>query len=174
MTEIHGCTTLSCWFVRGQTNVGGQVVRYLNQTVGKIRFYLSISSGCMIHCTLQKHNVNTMCHETSMTSSFVTIFIILTHWGRDKMDAISQTTDTFKPIFVNENIRFLIKISLKFVPKVPINNIPALIQIMALRRPGDKPLSEAMMVCLLTHICVTKLIHDLCFPLWLNKIVILR
>ena len=35
-----------------------------------------------------------------------------------------------------------IKISLKFVPKGPFNNIPALVQIVALRRPGDKPLSE--------------------------------
>ena len=33
-------------------------------------------------------------------------------------------------------------ISLKFVPKGPINNIPALVQIMALRRSGDMPLSE--------------------------------
>ena len=46
-----------------------------------------------------------------------------------------------------------IKISLKFVPKDRINNIPALVQIMAWRRPGDKPLSEPMMVSLPTHIC---------------------
>ena len=50
----------------------------------------------------------------------------------------------------------LIKISLKFIPKVPINNIPALVQIMAWRRTGDKPLSEPMMVVLPTHICVTR------------------
>ena len=36
--------------------------------------------------------------------------------------------------------------SLKFVYKGPINNIPALGQIMAWRRLGDKPLYEAMMV----------------------------
>ena len=41
------------------------------------------------------------------------------------------TDDTFKPIFLNENIQIAIKISLKFVPKVPISNIPALVQIMA-------------------------------------------
>ena len=46
---------------------------------------------------------------------------------------------------------FFIKISLKFVPKGPINNIPALVQIMAWRQPGDKPLSEEMMVNLLTY-----------------------
>ena len=64
--------------------------------------------------------------------------------------------DTFKRIFLKENIRISIKISLKFVPKSPIDNIPALFQIMAWRQPGDKPLSEAMMVSLLTHICVAR------------------
>ena len=50
--------------------------------------------------------------------------------------------DSFKRIFFNENVGISIKISLKFVHKGPINNIPALVQIMAWRRPGDKPLSE--------------------------------
>ena len=70
--------------------------------------------------------------------------------------------DTFKRIFVNENVRILIKISLKFVPKGPINNIPALVQIVAWLRSGDKPLSEPMMVSLLTHICVTR-------PQWVKE-----
>ena len=64
--------------------------------------------------------------------------------------------DTFKCIFLNENVRISIKISLMFVPKGPINNISALVQIMAWRRSGDKPLSEPIMVSLLTHICVTR------------------
>ena len=64
--------------------------------------------------------------------------------------------DIFKRIFLNENIWIPIKISLKFVPKGSINNIPALVQIMAWRRPGDKPLSEPMMVNLPTHKCVTR------------------
>ena len=64
--------------------------------------------------------------------------------------------DTFNRIFVNENVRISIEFSLKFVPKGPINNIPALVQIMAWRRLGDKPLSEPVMVSLLTHICVTR------------------
>ena len=64
--------------------------------------------------------------------------------------------DVFKCIFSNENIWISLKILLKFVPKVPINNIPALIQILAWRRSGDKPLSEPMMVSLLTLICVTR------------------
>ena len=64
--------------------------------------------------------------------------------------------DIFKCIFLNENVWILIKISLKFVPNGPIVNIPALVQIMAWRRPGGKPLSEPMMVRLLTHTCVTR------------------
>ena len=64
--------------------------------------------------------------------------------------------DTFKRIFLNENVRISIKISLKFVPKGPINNNPSLVQTMAWRRSGDKPLSVPMMVSLPTHICVTR------------------
>ena len=64
--------------------------------------------------------------------------------------------DTFKRIFLNEDIRISTKISLKFVPKGLINNIPALVLIMAWRRPGDKPLSDPMLVRSLTHICVTR------------------
>ena len=45
--------------------------------------------------------------------------------------------------------------------KGPINNIPALVQIMVRRRPGDKPLSEPMMVRLPAYICVTQ-------PQWVN------
>ena len=64
--------------------------------------------------------------------------------------------DTFEHIFLNENVRISIKISLKFVPKGPIHNTPALVPIMAWRRSGDKPFSEPMIVNLLTHICVTR------------------
>ena len=76
------------------------------------------------------------------------------------MDAI-LADNIFKYIYLNENVWIPIKISLKFVPKGGINNIPALVPIMAWRRPDDKPLSEPMMVSLLTHICVTR-------PQWVN------
>ena len=54
--------------------------------------------------------------------------------------------DKFTCIIVNENLWILSENSLKFVPKAPVNNIPALVQIMAWRWPGAKPLSEPMMV----------------------------
>ena len=68
--------------------------------------------------------------------------------------------DSFKRIFLNENIGISIKISLKFVHKGPMNNIPALVQIMAWRGPGDKPLSEPMVGSLLMHICFTQWVKE--------------
>ena len=75
--------------------------------------------------------------------------------------------DIFKRIFLNENVWISLKISLKFVPKGPINNIPALVQIMAWRQTGAKPLSESMMVSLLTHICVTR-------PQWVKGLLLVK
>ena len=74
----------------------------------------------------------------SSTCSFNTL--------RQRRNGLHFPDDIFKYIFLNENMYILIKIPLKFVLKGPINNIPALVQIMAWHRPGDKPLSESMMV----------------------------
>ena len=52
---------------------------------------------------------------------------------------------TFKYIFVNENDKILIKISLNFVPRSPIDNT-ALVQVMAWHQTGDKPLPELVMI----------------------------
>ena len=101
-----------------------------------------------------------------ITCSLMYVCIIRHEWvntlkprqnGRHFADAIL----IFKCIFFKENVWIPIKISLKFVPKGPINYIPALVQIVAWHRPGDKPLSE-LMVNLLMHICVT-------WPEWVKK-----
>ena len=55
------------------------------------------------------------------------------------------TDNVFRCIFVNEMLHILMKISLKFVAEGPNDNYPALVQIMALHRIGDKPLSEPML-----------------------------
>ena len=75
---------------------------------------------------------------------------------RPRQNGRNFADDTLKRIFLNENVGVSNNISLKFVHKGPINNIPALVQMMAWRRPGDKPLSEPMIVRLPTHICVTR------------------
>ena len=62
----------------------------------------------------------------------------LGQYGRHFADAI------FLNASLIEQACIAIQISRKFVLKGPINNIPALVQIMAWR-PGDKPLSEPML-----------------------------
>ena len=49
----------------------------------------------------------------------------LTHWERQNCRHFPD--DIFKCIFFNENVLISIKISLKFVPKIKINNIPSLV-----------------------------------------------
>ena len=81
---------------------------------------------------------------------------------RPRQDGRRFPGDILKWIFLNENAWISIKISLKFVPMCQIYNIPELVQILAWRRPGDKPLSEQMMVILLMHLCVIR-------PQWVKQ-----
>ena len=121
-----------------------------------IRRLYMITHACAINCCCGE-----VCASVSYTITYLLQFQTLiqsyhvddlTHWGRD---------DIFKCFFLNENVWISIEVSLKFVPKGPLNNIPALDQIMAWRRPGDKPLSEPMVVRFPTLICVTR-------PQWVN------
>ena len=83
---------------------------------------------------------------------------LLIHLGQDKMTDISRRHfQTFK-----ENVWISIKISLKFVPKGPINNIPVMVQKMAWPCSGARPLSELILVIFPTHICVI-------WPQWVER-----
>ena len=53
--------------------------------------------------------------------------------------------DNLRVIFLNKNDRISIRISRKYVPGYPVGNTPALVQVMARRRTGDKPLPEPML-----------------------------
>ena len=50
------------------------------------------------------------------------------------------TDNNFKCIFLNETDKIPIGISLKVVPRSPVDNKPELVQVMAWRRSGEKPL----------------------------------
>ena len=101
----------------------------------------------------KQNNANKYCETLNVNSLHInTLRQIWVNTLRPRQDGRHYPDD----IFNQENAGILLKISLKFVPKVRINNIPALVQIMAWRRSGDKPLSEPMLVSLLTHICVTR------------------
>ena len=68
------------------------------------------------------------------------VFNTLRPWLND----LHFADDIFKCIFLNENHFVFICISRKYVPMDPIVNMSALVQMMAWRRSGDKPLSEPM------------------------------
>ena len=88
-----------------------------------------------------KLNLNYLSWYPVIRHTMVTNLWYLIYWGREKWCHFADNTS--KCIFLNENIRISIKIALKFFPRGPINNIPALVQIMAWRRLGGKPLSDS-------------------------------
>ena len=59
--------------------------------------------------------------------------------------AASLAGDNLKCIFLYEKDRISFRISMKFVPRSPIDNKPVLVQVMDWRRRGDKPLPEPML-----------------------------
>ena len=75
------------------------------------------------------------------TMSICFFSVGLIHLPMDKM-ATTLADDSFNYIFLNENDRIWIQFPLKFVPRSPMDNKPALVQIMAWHRTGDKPLPE--------------------------------
>ena len=102
----------------------------------------------------------TRCFRIDDQSRFICIFSFCNTTGlvntlRPRQDRRHLADGIFTRIFFNENCCLLIKLSPKYVRKGPIDNISALVQIMAWRRSGDKPFSEQMMISLPTHTCVT-------------------
>ena len=65
-----------------------------------------------------------------------------THWWRDKKDSIFFSDDIFRFILLHENCCILIQISQEYIPNGPIDNEPALVQIMSWRQIGARPSSE--------------------------------
>ena len=80
---------------------------------------------------------------------------------RQRQNSRHFTDSIFKHIFLNEDIKISIDISMKFVPNSQIDNIPTLFQIMAWRWQGDKSLSEIMMVVSLLIIYVSLSLNEL-------------
>ena len=94
-------------------------------------------------------------HLQVLFYKWVTVTLLdLSHWGKDR--TVANFPDILKCIFLNENIWISIKILPKLVSKVPINNIPSLVHIMAWCQLGDKSLSEPTMASLLMCICTTQ------------------
>ena len=98
-----------------------------------------------ITCTRWLLFINKRDNRNHIDCASIIYIICVVNTLRPRQNDRHFADDTFNRIFLNENVRISFQILLKFVPKGPINNIPALVQIMAWRQPGDKPLSEPMM-----------------------------
>ena len=98
---------------------------------------------------------------TTIASQITSLTVITQPFIQTQIKENIKASASSQKCLLNGNVWISTKILLKFVPKDPINNNPALFQIMVWRRTGDKPLSEPVMESLLTHICVTR-------PQWVN------
>ena len=124
--------------------------RHVDTAVRNGSFGGDLIAQCLGHCLCVKCKYDTETWSGQIGNTL-----------RPTQNGCHFADDILKLIFLNGNVWIAIEIGLNFVPKGPINNIPALVQIMAWCRPGDKSLSEPMMVSLLTDICVTR-------PRWVN------
>ena len=116
-------------------------------------FFLLYQICCKIYFYKLSHNKYMSClsilrqSKLDLISSCVdSIEILVINTLRPRQNCHRFADSIFKGIFMNENVWISLEISLKFVPKIWIKNIPALVKIMAWHQPGDKPLSEPMMV----------------------------
>ena len=140
---------MSCWSVRffaGKTALAMKRSCYfpakIEQT-NKTCFTTKLADGCR-----SVKRIQNLISTAKLTADWApdhghTIHKFAT--SRTEQNGRYFPDDIFKWIFLNGNISISIKISLKFVPRGPMNNIPALVQMLTWRRSGDKPLSEPMM-----------------------------
>ena len=144
------------------TNAGILLIGPLETNFSEFLIGIQTSSFTKMHLKMSSAKWRPVClglNVLSNSSALNRQYTINTLWPRQNGRYIADNIFIF--IFLNEKVWILIKISLNFVPKYPIYNTPALVQVMAYRRSGDKPLSEPMMVSLLMHICITQ-------PQWVN------
>ena len=101
--------------------------------------YFSISMDNSLGWTIMKWNFSASLWPSDEPSDERAYSSTMNKKGRHFTD------DIFKRIFLNENLIISIQYSMKFVPKGPIDNKLALVQVMAWCRIGDKPLPEPML-----------------------------
>ena len=132
------------------TNVTSQIQVHVHLTGKCLLKYIEVIFHNMetdLHTFFARANVNVSLFLPYITCHPLQLmywWLVLTHWGQDKMAAIFQTT------FWNALTRMKIyKFHWSLFPRVQLTIFQHLDQIMAWRRPGDKPLSQPMMVSLL-------------------------
>ena len=145
--------------------VGAQPSLYFCLSMYRLLTWIWVTYNKRVNIALKSVKDNTVIRKKNYQQNWVHIYGVYATLTMGKHQLISPPTQNgryfadgiIKCIFLNWYALMLIINSLKFILKCPINNFPALVQIMAWRRPGDKPLSEPMMIILLTHVCVARL-----------------
>ena len=160
----NGLLLVACWWslaVRRNPTTPSRPVKYhLNNNEWISREIWSAILKCVIWSIINETSktylswvVNTVAADDVWASAgavmtkfgpriYETVTRKLTHWGRGKIAAVSQTS--FSNVFLPWKAWISIEVSQKFIPNGSINNKRALVQILAWRRTGDKPLSEPM------------------------------
>ena len=144
------------------------LLTYISTDAARLLYYWHLShirptryAQQIIKCSGYK-NTNPPLVNSLRISTCLGVICWLFNTLRPTQNGRHFTDDIFKCIFLNEDMWISIDISLKFVPKDQINDNPALVQIMAWLRPGDKPLSEPVMVIywrLCTSLSLNELTH---------------
>ena len=81
---------------------------------------------------------------SELTSLYISTPYTYQVWIYNSIYDMKLTDDIFKSIF-NEGVWISITISLKFIPKGPIDYKSALVQVVAWHRTGEKPLPESVL-----------------------------
>ena len=120
---------------------GPQVVLLKKYVFHDLQFYIMPLSVLYVSLfmlswseTEPEYPVNPTSMATGSLGVAVRQELFLTHLPLDKMAAT-----------LAENDRISIRFSLRFVPRIPIDNKPALVQVMTWCRTGNKPLPEPML-----------------------------
>ena len=92
-------------------------------------FFASITGMHAVSYYIVRHYNSTRLYMPFFkTSEILSNFILHFNTLRLRQSGCHFPDDIFKCIFLNENVRISINIPLKFVPKGPINNFPALVR----------------------------------------------
>ena len=134
-----------------------------NREAGDLKRYRARYYGIVMwSCRTSRSSLSTIWVSGPRKTAFIQSFLmmLIDFWWfvntvRPRQNGRHFADDTLQRIFLNEVEHMLISLNIKFVPEVRINNIPALVQIMAWCRSVE-PLSEPMMASLQTHIFATR------------------
>ena len=139
----HLLVWLIPWWPGFKQNIKQNELKKNNFVCGRCNF---IQNAHNMDCSMYHLSLSLICYmQYCLVLDQVITRLIYINSSSPNQNGSHFADDIFKCIFMNENVRILNKIWLKFVLKGWINNNRALVQIMAWRGSDDKPLSETIL-----------------------------